>query len=173
MPGEKLSIDSRPNLAAIQATESAANTLTYAQFAFPFSIMDKVALVIHRVEYFPNLALLVGQADSTLVGVIAAKAIDDPTDQSDPVLLDSVQFARYDGGTAATFVLDRKPFVKDFSSLPGGGILVAPNPLTVFIKSLSLASANSAWVRMYYTYMKLTTEEYWQLVESRRVVSNA
>jgi len=43
--------DTFANIAAVRVIESAANTQTSVKFDFPFSIMDKMALLISRIEY--------------------------------------------------------------------------------------------------------------------------
>lgn len=169
----KMKSDTFANVAAIGVEESAPNTLTMFKFAFPFSIMDKMALVINRMEYWLSTpAVMNGDGDSLFMGVIASSVITDPAVQSDPVLVDSVKWQRNDFGAAASGFLWHAPLVKDFSSMPGNGILVAPNPLYAFIKGGGLSAAASGWVKLFYTYMELSTDEYWQLVESRRIISN-
>lgn len=173
MAGASKKMDVYANLAAVKALESAANTLSYALFDFPFSIMDKMGLLINRVEYFfGSISQLNTTGDECIVGLIAAKSISDPTVQNDPVMLDSMKIERDDFGTAASGTINWQPLIKDFSALPGGGILVAPSPLSAFIKATGAAAACQCWIRMYYTYMSLSTEEYWQLVESRRIISS-
>lgn len=164
--------DSRAQIAAIKATESAANTLTAFMFNFPFSIMDKMALNIHRIEYWPMHARLVGNGDSICGAIICGKTIADIYDQTDPIMVDSLLVERVDMGTPANAVVRSNPYVRNFADLPGGGLLVPPNPLGFAIKGSSLADPGIMWVRMHYTYMQLSTDEYWQLVEARRVISN-
>lgn len=165
--------DSRAQIAAIHLSESAANTLTVALFNFPFSIMDKMALNIHRLEYWPDYASLVGTGDTITMAVICGKSISDIKDQTDPIMVDSFRIQRWDSGTAANANIAVAPYVKNFTQLPGGGLLVPPNPLAFAIKGDSLAAAGAAILRMHYTYLELPTDEYWQLVESRRVISNS
>jgi len=166
-------IDQYANLAAINVVETAAGTLTSAKFSFPFSIMDKMALLVSRIEYWPGaIEQLNSTGDYILGGIIAAASVLDLRDQSDPLVIDSFSLGRLDQGTAATGHLINMPWVKDLSNLPGGGILLAPNPLYVAVKGSGAAGVVSLWVRMYYTYMELATDEYWQLVESRRIISD-
>jgi len=61
--------------------------------------------------------------------------------------------------------------IKDFSSLAGGGLLVAPAPLYGFVISAGAGGVMDAWVKLFYTYVELAADEYWQLVESRRIIS--
>lgn len=173
MAATKSALDSRPNLAAIKITEAVAGTLAYAKFAFPFSIMDKMGILIHRLEYWVDSLSLLSSATATLfMGLAQASAIVNIQNQDDPAIVDSVSFQRLDYGVAGSAEIVQNPYVKDFSSLPGDGILVAPSPLTGMILSSGAAGVTHGWLRMYYTYMQLSTEDYWQLVESRRVISS-
>lgn len=169
----KKTADKAANLAAVQVTESVAGTIAYARFAFPFSIMDKVGLIINRLEYwFQGMANLNSSGDAVVGGLIAASSVVDIGNQSDPSIIDSVAVSRFDIGTAASGLFWMTPIIKDFSSLPGGGILVAPSPLQVAVKGANAGGVMALWVRMWYTYVELSTDEYWELVESRRIISN-
>lgn len=165
-------IDSYSNVAAIYVEESAANTFTVAKFAFPFSIMDKMALVIQRLEYWlGGLDQLNGTTDRTVAGLFASATITNVESQNDPLVIDTMRIQRIDYGAAASGLGIVLPIVKDFTNLAGGGILVAPSPLYAGIKATGAAGVTSCWLRMYYTYMELASDEYWQLVESRRIIS--
>jgi len=173
MAATKSTVDSFSNVAAVLVNGASATDLGYAKFNFPFSVLDKTALVISRIEYWPSLGLLVGDGDSIAMALVAAKTIVDIDDQSDPSIVDSVTFQSYAHGTPANLSIHHLPYYRDFSSQPGGGLIVAPNPLSAAIKGASVASAPQGWLRFYYTYMQVTPEEYWQLVESRRVISDS
>lgn len=166
--------DTFAQFAALKVTESAANTLTSTKFNFPFSIMDKMALIISRIEYdWQTIAAALGAANDRIVAAITcAASVTDIEDVTDPLILDSYRTSRYDIGTPATSFFFRQPYVKDFSNLAGGGILVAPNPLYLMVEGQGAAAACACAVRMYYTYVELNTDEYWQLVESRRIISS-
>lgn len=168
----KTSKDLRINLAAVSVTESAANTQTSKKFDFPFSIMDKMGLIINRIEYFAGLADLNSTSDQVIIALTTASALVSITNQADPCLVDSISVTRYDTGVAATGHYWKNPVIKDFSDLPGGGLLVAPSPLYAMIQQAGAAGAGSAWVKLFYTYIQLTTDEYWELVESRRIITS-
>jgi hypothetical protein len=171
MAGTK--IDQYANIAAVTVAETAADTLTAAKFAFPFSIMDKMGLIISRIEYYFNTpSALNGTLDFTTLALIAGPSVVDITAQNDPLVIDSVALQRVDLGVAATGTFILKPYVKDLSQLPGGGILVAPNPLYGAVKGSGEAAAAGGWIKLFYTYIQMAADEYWQLVESRRIISN-
>jgi len=165
--------DKFANIAAISVTESAAGTTTYAKFNFPFSIMDKVGLIINRIEYWPGaLQQLNTGNDSVTIGLIAASSVVDLSSQADPAILDTMRLVRLDIGAAASGLIVQQAIVKDFASLPGGGILCAPSPLNAAIQSSGAGGVMNAWLKIFYTYMEMTTDEYWELVESRRIISS-
>lgn len=169
----KKAMDAYANYAAVMVTESAPSTLTTAKFAFPFSIMDKMALLISRIEYWiGDMGVLNSSGDSLVIGLAAASTLVVANNQADPTIIDSMSYNRFDIGTAASGLFFSNPFVKDFSDLPGGGLLVAPNPLYAFIKAGGTSTAANAWVKLFYTYMTLADADYWQLVESRRIISS-
>lgn len=166
-------IDQFANIAALLLTESVVNTQTSVKFNFPFSIMDKMGLVINRIEYWVRgLSYLNTAGDGVTFALTAASSVNDIYDQSDPNIIDNMRVTRVDYGAAASGELDYTPFIKDLSTLPGGGLLVAPNPLYGMIEGSGLSSAGYGWIKLFYTYMELAPDEYWQLVESRRIISS-
>jgi len=66
--------------------------------------------------------------------------------------------------------LHQLPFVRDFSGLPGGGLIIAPRPLFVAVKGNSLATAVTASLRAYFTVINLSADEYLELVDFYRIV---
>jgi len=163
--------DRYANLAALDLVQTVADTTLFKSFAFPFSIQEKVALVIHRLEYWFTLSVLNTTADYVAGGIACASNLADETDMTDSLIIDQMRIIRTDLGAAASGTLNIQPIVKDFGWLPGGGMLVAPAPLYGFIASAGAGAVATCVLRMFYTYKKLATEEYWELVESRRVIS--
>lgn len=169
----KKSGDSWANVAAVKVDETAAGTLTSEKFAFPFSIMDKMGIVIQRLEYFPaGLASLNSTGDEVQMALMSKASVVDIGVQSDPAIIDSQVLTRLDLGTSASGFLFNRVITRDFTTLAGGGILVAPGALYAGVKSSGAAAPMGFWLRMYYTYMTLSADEYWQLVESRNVITS-
>lgn len=165
--------DTFANVAAIKVLESAAATQTSVKFSFPFSIMDKMALIINRIEYwFPSFVMLNTSGDIFYSALTASASVVDISNQADPLIIDNMALVRSDYGTAATGVLTETPFIKDFSAMPGGGILAAPSPLYGMVQGVGTTPAALCFLKLFYTYIELSTDEYWQLVESRRVISS-
>lgn len=165
------------NMFSISLVESAANTLTYKKLESGFSLFEKKAWLIHRLEYF-NLSLAAavfnGTGDQVTVALTVANtlaAINTAAAYADPTMLDIMNVYRQDLGTAASGFFLETPYVKDFSQLPGGGLIVPPSPLYGAIQGSGLASAASCLIRGYFTVLELKPDEYWELVEARRVIS--
>jgi hypothetical protein len=166
--------DQFANYAIVSVVESAPNTLTFKKLETGVSMNEKIAWILNRIEYTVS-SLLAAQfnadGDAFTFGLavsasFASAAITEAT------ILDWNQITRQDFGAAATASMIRQPFTKDFSSLPMGGILVPPNPLYIFGQGTSLVGAMTAIARIHYTTLSLTTDQYWELVEARRVLSS-
>lgn len=164
------------NIAHIAVTESAANTLTFQKLETGISTNQKVGWLLHKLEYFMagvvTSAIFDTGADSFLGGLVASNALTDLSDQSNPAILDSIQVRRIDLGTAASGLFYNSPIIKDFSMLPGGGLLVPPNPLYAAAKGSSLGAATTMRIRLYYSALELKTDDFWQLLEMYRLISS-
>jgi len=161
------------NIAYGSAIETAAGTMAYGEITSGIAMFEKKAWLISRVEYsfgIGKLALLVAEADYIQAGITVSNKLTG-FDLSDPALIDSVSIGELDFGTPANAVLPREPWVNDYSGLQGGGILIAPNPIYVAIFGYSLAAVAYVEARIYFTYVDLKPEEYWELVESRRLIT--
>lgn len=166
-------MDKYANLAAMTLNMTVANTAVFEKFDFPFSIMDKVALLISRVEYwFTALNQLDTGQDYVVGALTVSKNTSSLVDIEDPTIIDSMRIMRIDIGTAASGFFFTQPFTRDFSTLPGGGLLVAPNPLYLAVSSSAAGGVMGCSFRMYYTAVDLNPDEYWQLVESRRIITD-
>jgi len=153
-------------------TESAANTLTFKKLETGISLFDKVAWVINRLEYYlnPSATIFNTTDDILLVGLTVANNITSLS-LTDPNVLDFVALSRQDIGTAASGMYFMKPYTRDFSGMPGGGLITTPNPIYGAAVGTGLASATTSVIKIFYTVLELKTEEYWELVEARRIVS--
>lgn len=170
----KKSTDKFANMAVIGCTESAANTLTFKKLETGISLFEKMAWIIHRVEYFYNVvtaAQFNADADSLVIALTTTDQLSSLAIYNNAII-DLAVLQRTDFGTPATGWLTHKPIYKDFSSLPGGGLIVPPNPLYLGAQGTSLAAASVTFARLFYTNYELSADEYWELVESRRLVSS-
>lgn len=168
--------DNFANMATITCVESAANTLTYKKLETSFGTFEKIAWVIHRLEYYLystatdfnsagdalQVALMTGNSRTSII---------DTGTFTDPQVLDIFSFFRADCGVAASGSLYTRPISHDFTALPSGGLIVPPAPLYGAIQGFGMAGAGTIVIRAYYTIKELATDEYWELVEARRLLT--
>lgn len=167
MAKRKQIVDVYPNRIVERVTMTAANTITFQPIRFGTGLFSGVALVIHRVEYHLLLA--------TLIEVIAGtdEVEFGLTNRDDLSALTALNLNILDvnallgciSGTPATFVVEVKPIQKDFSTLPGGGLIIPTTPLYLAMDSVGLAAAGIMDVIMYYTFKQMSDSDYIELVQ--------
>lgn len=170
---EKTGKDKFANLCIVRVLQDSANVLKYTKIETGISFNEKVAWIINRIEYGFNglAALLNGTTDSLAAGLSYSNTIATPN-ALEPLVIDIAGLDRGDFGTAANAIIFDQPIIHDFSGMPGGGLIVPPNPLHCFVNSAGLSGVAACVFRLYYTVMPLPTEDFWELVEARRVLTN-
>jgi hypothetical protein len=166
--------DSFANMAILTTTESAANTLTFKKLETGISVNQKIAWVISRIEYFVSSLLAAnfnGDGDNLSFGLCASSTFASAIIEENSIF-DFNNIQRADFGTAASALQLHQPFLKDFASMPSGGIIIPPAPLFGFAKGTGLVSACSVAARIYYTELELAESDFWQLVQARRPLTS-
>lgn len=170
--------DKFANMATISLVESAANTLTFAKLETGIALFEKVAWLISRLEFFlqtRDATNFAASEDAVLWALCASNtmaSLAGGVTITNPAVIYGQRIKRIDFGAAASGAMYVDPMIVDFSTMPSGGILVPPNPLYGAIQGSAAPAAMSAFIRIYYTnYALSNADEYWELVESRRVIS--
>ena len=169
---KKAQTDKFANLAYGFVLESGANTITFSEIQTGVSIFEKIAWIIHRILWFPyysSMNLMLDSGDQIQMALVVNSKMTS-LGLDDPSLLDLHIAGLGNVGVAASGFPVACPVVHEFNNLPGGGIIVPPKPLYVAAMGVSLASAVSVACRIEYTHKALATEDYWELVEARRIV---
>lgn len=156
--------------ASAQVTETAANTLTFQQLQTGGMLFERRAMVFHRIEYAVNVGALDAEADKITFGWITNNQVTAPT-LDDPNVIDLNLARRADAGAAASAQFYMDPYIKDFSALPGGGLIVPSHPLYLFAVGDSLASAVTITSRVFFTLKTLSAQDFIELVEALRVIT--
>lgn len=161
------------NIAYLTVTESAANTLTFAQLAMATPMVgDKYGLIIHRAEIgFSGWGSFNSSTDQVNMALTLTDRLTDITDLSQPELLFYQQLIRMDLGAAATGMFIDQPYLRDFANLPNGGLLVPGDRLYAAIVGTGMAAATVLKMRLYYSVLMLEVQDYWELVEARRLMT--
>lgn len=153
-------------------TLSAANTLTFSEINTGLAMFEKVAWIIHRIQWFlasATIQELVANDDYIQCALVGSDKMTS-FGLDDQAVYDLFAIDAMVSGTPASGLLIVQPFVRDFSNLPGKGIIVPPRPLYVACTSAGFTVAASINVRIEFTYVKLKADEYWELVEATRII---
>ncbi|MBA7704585.1 hypothetical protein ES703_113401 [subsurface metagenome] len=148
------------------------NVLTFAELATFVSVFEKRAFLISRIAYFfPITAYqeILASTDSVLFGLSSSDKWSEPF-LGQASVLDLNHLFAFVSGTPASGELTAQPIVNDFSTLPGGGILVPSRPIFLFMVSAGFTAAYYLEARIYFTVVDLKAEEYWELVEATRLI---
>ena len=159
------------NKAYGSVTESAANTLTFSEISTNVNVFDKMAWIVNRMEWYcppGTLNLLVGAGDALQIALTSSQNLS-ALGLDNPGVIDMFQLSYYTVGGANAKIWNM-PFIRDFSTLPGGGIIIAPRPLYVAIVGTSLATPASAEMRMSFQQKVLSADEYLEMVDFYRIV---
>jgi hypothetical protein len=159
-------VDKYSNIIFESVTESAANTWTAESVDIGLTIFEKVALLVHRIQWSGFTLQLAAVADMIQFGLSSSETISGDVAESAQVITWR-QYKIADYGTAANNRIWEEPVVDDYSTLPGGGILIVPRPLYLWVKGANLANPGAAECKIFFTIVKLKPEEYFELLESR------
>jgi hypothetical protein len=157
-------MDQFANKAIVHIIMDGANTLTFAPFTFGVGLFQGVGMVIHRIEYRPTNATLreiAAVTDALTLAVVNTNKLDDLV-ADDPSMMDSQTIV----GMGAAVEPQKIPIISDFTSLPGGGLIVPANPMFVGMTSGGFAAAGAADVRMWFTFRQLADKDYLELLQS-------
>lgn len=168
---EKKSMDQFCNKFFASVTESAANTLTFEEIQTNVEVFSKQAWIINRLEWYVPKAtfdLVINTADMIDMALTGSNNIAD-LGLNNAAVIDRLTLHVREA-TAVGFAYREQPLIRDFSALPGGGLIVAPRPLYAAIVGTSLTAVGTAQLRGYFQTKQLTPDEYLELVDFYRIV---
>lgn len=152
-------------------TESGATTLTFSEIPTNVDVFSKQAWILHRLDWYlpaASLDLIVGNLDEVRLALTSSDKITS-LDPSNPAVIDTFVIGGH-FATSVGFAYRDNPMIRDFSNLPGGGLIIAPRPLFIGILGVSIASAATGSVRGYFTQRTLSADEYLELVDFYKIV---
>lgn len=157
---------------------SAANTLTFKKVDIITGALlgsKQYGLLIARIEWlFINAAIqeMTANGDSISLAVTVSEGIAD-LGMNHPELIATESFERHDAGAAASGQFINKPSYRDYTGLPGGGLLIPADRLFLAGTSLGLAGGTllMGGIRIYYTSKELTPTDYLELIQARTMIT--
>lgn len=169
-----MAMDQYANIATLEVTQSAANTLTYGslqtQLGFMTGTRDKaLAMIIDQIDYrVSNSALqeMDADTDSIFLGITISDSPTSLTDFSDRRILNHMELNAHAVGTAGNAIVHKQPFVHQFFP----PLIHAERVLYLGMDSTGLGSASAAQARIYYRVREITAAELVELTEVFRLV---
>jgi len=161
--------DKYANILTQEITMSAADTLTFTEVSIGLSIFDKVGILISRIEYHPSVTtmnLMIADDDKLFHAVTTTNTLAS-LNAREMSILDYHTLNMQVVAAGSGVQLYETPIVRDFANLPGGGLLITPRPWYVALSSTSLGTAGVSVFRFFFTVVKLTPQDYFELLETR------
>lgn len=152
-------------------TESAAGTLTFNEIQTNVDVFSKRAWVLHRLEWYIPVAtrlLFVDGSDYIDCALVSSSSISS-LELDNPAVIDLWEIQMYYGSNVGKGYIDM-PMIRNFESLPGGGLIITPRPLFTAVKATSMATPVTVECRGYFTSLELSADEYLELVDFYRIV---
>jgi len=150
------------NVFSAEVTESAANTLTFAQLNFGITFRDKMAIVVDQIFW-----LLIGgvlddfdaEGDGVSMALTTSDQVTDITDFADTRVLVLKMLRTITLGTMADSHILEQPYVSSFTP----PLIVIPTRLYLAVWGSSLAAAAILRARIHFRTVPVSTEQ--QLTE--------
>ncbi|GAH35671.1 unnamed protein product [marine sediment metagenome] len=162
----KTTPDKYANVAFATVGCTAIDTLSFAQIRFGVGIFQGIALILHRVLYYPTEVAtreLVAATDSLRMAITTSNRLTQIYEVSEPALIDAVHLI----GVGVNVEPLRVPIVSDFTSLPGGGRILPANPLFGAINTAGAVAASSMRIQLDFTFVELADKDYIELIQSQ------
>lgn len=168
-----MAADRFANLASIEVTMSAADTITFQELLTGVGISgdreSAVGMKIDEIDFYPgraSFALMTTAADHIFMGLTVSNNVTDLDDITDRRILATASLTRVDLGVAASGGLIKLPIIAQFFP----PIITAERRIYLGCSSVGLASAITLRCRIYYRREKLTKAELLELAETHLLV---
>lgn len=156
----------------LSVTETAANTLTFANLSVFSNVLSNQAIILHKIMYYlpvASLQELAAASDRLRFGIAGSDSMTTPT-IDDAEVYDYQEICWLTFGTAGNAVIQEMVVEQDYNNMPGGGLLVPADRIFLFAMGQSLSSATTVQVRFFFTLKSLSPQDYLELAQSMRVL---
>jgi hypothetical protein len=168
MPAGKL--DRYSNIMAVTVQQAVANTITFNEIRVGLNLFDKVGILINRIDYaFSGAAVseLAAAGDAVQLGLCQSNGLVALSVEQQEII-DFVGYYTAAPAAAADIQIFPTYIQRDYSTLPGGGILTTPKPLFAVFDSAGCANPHYGTLKIYFTIVNLKPDEYFELLEARQ-----
>ncbi len=162
----KVTKDKYANVAFGGVVQTALDTLTFSPIQLAVGIFQGIALCLHRVLYYPTIGVLrelVAATDALEMAMCTSNRVDALYDVAEPAIID-VKTIVCGGIPTEPYVV---PYISDLTTLPGGGRIIAANPLYFGVNTQGFTAVAHVIVQLDFTFVELTDADYIELIQSQ------
>jgi hypothetical protein len=165
-------MDIYSNIVAVQALQTVIDAYTTAEVQIGVSLFDKVGLLLHKVEYdlwVSSMAQLRDVSNLYQVGLVSSTNVNGGNfTMLNPDVIDTLILIPVQDEAPTARIVYQSPVTRDFTGLPGGGILIAPRPLYVALDTNGFSAVAATIARITFSLVSLSDAEYLELLQTRR-----
>lgn len=158
--------DKYANVAYGIVAQAVINTLTFNQIQLAVGLFQGVAMLLHRILWMPyggTLREIVAATDSMQLALTSSNRLAAIGDITDPAIIAQMQV----WGVGVAVANEKIPYISDFSTLPGGGKLVAANPIYLAITTGGFAAVATCRVQLDFTFIELSDRDYLEVIQAQ------
>jgi hypothetical protein len=158
--------DNFANVAFGSVTMSAANTLTFSQIQLAVGLFQGIALLLHRIWWYPTDTAcreIVAATDELIMALTSSNRLVEILNSADPAILSNKAIVGIAAGTERQEI----PIISDFTMLPGGGKLISANPIYLGAVTGGFGAAATVRARLEFTFVELADRDYLELIQSQ------
>ena len=155
----------------LSVTQSAADTLTFSDgLNVGIGLFQNGALVIHKVDWevSPTTYTAMNADGDRIIAALCGDNKLTDLDLDNTSIYDKMS-KEHKELTAVGFETMDLNFNHDYSTLPGGGLIIPADRLYLAVYSSGTGIANTVRVRIYFTLRTLSAADYLELAQSLRV----
>jgi hypothetical protein len=160
------------NIIGVQVLQTVIDQFTTAEIQIGVSLFDKVGLLLHRIEYdlwVSGMGQLRDVSNLYQVGLVSSSNVNgDNFTMLNPDVIDTFILIPVQDVAPTARIVYQSPIIRDFTGLPGGGILIAPRPLYAALDTNGFSSVSATIARISFTLVPLSDAEYLELLQTRR-----
>lgn len=163
---KKTKKDLYANTAYGSLVQTAINTLVFSQIQFAVGMFQGVAILLHRILWWPpagTMREIMAATDDISFALTTSNRLSGIIDVSEPAVL----CARRLVGIGIPVAVTDLPLISDFTMLPQGGKLIPANPIYLAMVTAGFAGVATIRCTLEFTFLELSATDYLELIQAQ------
>lgn len=157
--------DTYSNTALASVVIAVADTLTFSQINMAVGMFQGVALLLHRILWWPSMAAcrqIVAASDNMHMALTTSNRLTSIQDITDPAIVAMSAVV----GIGVAVERYELPIISSFQELPGGGKLIPANPLFLAADTSGFSAGVTINAQLDFSFLSLSDADYLELLQS-------